>query len=481
MKTRLLLAIATLATLATLETSLAQSTPIISTGASWQVLSPLGGVDPDVADTDFNETWFKMDGSYNGPAFTTLATPMAYGGITAFAGKTVSVIPDPGSGNRYTVYLKMAFTTTETFANVNMNYLADDGMIVYIDGVRVARPNMTLAAADDFFALTDAVGSESTYGNVSLGPLEAGDHVIAISLHNQLATSSDLGFDGSLVGTFPPVLKTRLAGVTQNILPNGTSVGFVPSASRLGSWLVNASGAVNVLTSNYVDLSTTGEVFFIMNLYCYDVSGSSNFEAPDEFSAKLEYLMDDNSGQEVQLITGSMDPDGNNKLTGGTPVDEFNLGNLPFGAAVTFSKFFAITIPANVQQARLVITAGNDSPNEYFRFGDAFVTDVSPFVDSDADGHSDALELTADTSPTDFADRLRLTNWVQTATPQIFSFTVAVRPGLRYAWEVSSDLLNWEYYGSIQPTTTSPTYPVDMTDENDAFYPKFFGRIVLVP
>lgn len=164
---------------------------IVPLGASWEYLHPLDGVDPAVADPDFATTWHTPD-AYDGPAFQGPA-PATLGYGTIDYGPITTNIGTPPSGQRYTAYFRKTIVTTESYEQLRLRFLADDGGVLYIDGVEVARINFS--AADEYFSYADGVGSESQVQEILLGQgLEAGQHVIAFSLHNQHAVSSDLGF-----------------------------------------------------------------------------------------------------------------------------------------------------------------------------------------------------------------------------------------------------------------------------------------------
>src|SRR6185436_4979693 len=79
----------------------------------------------------------------------------------------------------------------------------DDGATVYINGTEVWRLNLpTGTIAYNTLAL-GAVADETTWQTVAISPsaLVAGSNTIAVEMHQNLGTSSDLSFDFSMVGT----------------------------------------------------------------------------------------------------------------------------------------------------------------------------------------------------------------------------------------------------------------------------------------
>jgi hypothetical protein len=173
-------------------------------GAPWRYWHPLTNADPSAADADFHTTWFKNDGSYNGPAFLgPFPSPLGYGGIVArpTLGKDIGT---PPSGSRYTAY----FTTTFDVADASLvrtlavDLLADDGAFIYLNGRLVATHNIAAGGADTYRQLAadvevNGVNTEDGTFTLELDPaaLIDGTNFLAVSVHNQGNGSSDLGFD----------------------------------------------------------------------------------------------------------------------------------------------------------------------------------------------------------------------------------------------------------------------------------------------
>lgn len=174
---------------------------------------------PDTTDPDFYTTW-QTPAEYNGPAFSTpVAAPIGYGGdplgttggINAFKLPPAKSLwlPDsfvtPPSGSRYTSYHRTAFTPSASITALAIEGVFDDGAIFFINGSEVGRLNMPGdAVADNWTQLSNdqsipGVGTtEDEIQYLSFGGLNlpAGQPVdFALSLHNQTASSSDMGFD----------------------------------------------------------------------------------------------------------------------------------------------------------------------------------------------------------------------------------------------------------------------------------------------
>jgi len=197
---------------------------VIAVGSTWDYFQPTGGAgaDPAIADTDFDTTWFTQNepgNSYNGPAFASSGPGILGYGTIDFS-PVVTQIGTPSSGDRYTAYFATTFTLDAPAANVSAlvaNILADDGAFIYINGSLAGSTNVTgadtyLLFADGFTNPCTGQNTEAAFCSVPLDEslLVDGLNTIAVSIHNQSATSSDLGFDLSLATTVIPEPSSAL-------------------------------------------------------------------------------------------------------------------------------------------------------------------------------------------------------------------------------------------------------------------------------
>ena len=162
--------------------------------SSWEYYHPLDATDPADTDIDFETTWHSPS-VYDGPSFSASA-PALFGYGEIQGATIVTDISTPAIGSRYTAYFRTTFTTTSENELLEVKILADDGGVLYIDGVATAFVNYT--GEDRYFGLAESqrAGSlETELFSVPIGALEPGEHVVAFSLHNRNPNSSDLGFD----------------------------------------------------------------------------------------------------------------------------------------------------------------------------------------------------------------------------------------------------------------------------------------------
>ncbi len=173
-----------------------------SQGSAGAELSPVD--DPFLgAHPNFNSTWqfhaegFSLPGApaYDGPSFSAPSP-----GVLAFGGIDAQEPPATLLAHKRHLYVRKKVTVSENIPYVVAGLLADDGAIVYVDGVERARFNLA-EGVTDFFGADSGINAPSetaaTVVPLHIG-LTAGDHVIAVSVFNQSTGSSDLGFDMTL-------------------------------------------------------------------------------------------------------------------------------------------------------------------------------------------------------------------------------------------------------------------------------------------
>jgi hypothetical protein len=170
----------------------------------WKFMHPVDGVDPVESDLDFYRTWMLPEGSdYDGKEFLSEGQGiLGYGLITPKPGTgiqgVITNIGLPESGKRRTAYFRKTFTLDRAHAQVGFEILAVDGAVVYLDGKEVARKNFDQpdAYANLNASAVDYPSSVAYYGKTVLGK---GEHTFAVAVHQDVTTSTTLGFDLRLI------------------------------------------------------------------------------------------------------------------------------------------------------------------------------------------------------------------------------------------------------------------------------------------
>src|SRR3546814_8270172 len=101
-------------------------------------------------------------------------------------------------------YLRRSFTVADASAvtSLNLDLLRDDGVVVYLNGTEVLRDNMPTGQITSGTYPTGGVwgaGEQAVVAHpVPASLLVDGNNVLAVSLHNESRSSSDLSFHAAL-------------------------------------------------------------------------------------------------------------------------------------------------------------------------------------------------------------------------------------------------------------------------------------------
>jgi hypothetical protein len=172
---------------------------LVPQNASWKYTKGTAPIASQWKDAGFNDT-----------AWPSAPAPFYYG--EALTGGTV--LPDMRN-NYTTIYLRRSFNLPDASSidRLALRAFIDDGYIVWINGVEVARFNVT--AAEPAYNDLAQAGIEPTWVTNSLPTpsqyLVAGNNVIAVQALNSSRTSTDLVFDLQLESTsdrIPPTISS---------------------------------------------------------------------------------------------------------------------------------------------------------------------------------------------------------------------------------------------------------------------------------
>jgi calcineurin-like phosphoesterase family protein/purple acid phosphatase-like protein len=162
----------------------------------------------------------------------------------------------PDAGNKFiTTYFRHAFEVADAgaIAGLTVSLMRDDGAAAYINGTEMYRTNMPAGTIDYLTAATNAVGSEDEYAYedffVPASMLVTGTNILAVEVHQQSSTSSDLSLDARIAegSGIPTIVR---GPYLQNGTPSSLVVRWrtdIASDSRVsfGSGPGNLTSAVN--------------------------------------------------------------------------------------------------------------------------------------------------------------------------------------------------------------------------------------------
>lgn len=184
--------------------------------------------------TNLGTAWRAV--SYNDAAWATGPAQLGYGdGDEA----TILSWGSNSSNRRITYYFRRSFTVTDasTVASLVVRFIRDDGCVIYLNGVEIARSNMPTGTINYLTRATTAVGGadENAWQEVPVDPsrLVAGTNVIAVELHQQSPTSSDISFNLELraTETQTQVPTVSLMAPADHAVTNVAAVTFTAAAT----------------------------------------------------------------------------------------------------------------------------------------------------------------------------------------------------------------------------------------------------------
>ncbi len=188
--------------------------------------------------------------AYNDAAWATGAAQLGYGdGDEA----TVLSYGTSTSNRRITYYFRRSFTVANpaALAALTLRYVRDDGCIVYLNGVEVARSNMPAGTVTYTTRATTSISgaAETAWSESPVDPslLVAGTNVLAVELHQQSPSSSDISFNLELRATEaqapgPTVALTAPANQTVTNTPSVTFNASVTAPDGLASATLHVGG-----------------------------------------------------------------------------------------------------------------------------------------------------------------------------------------------------------------------------------------------
>ena len=179
------------------------------------------------------------------------------------------------TGNKYiTTYFRKAITIANpsVYKNFTLHVYRDDGIVVYVNGTEVVRDYMPTGTINYNTGATTYVpddGQDEQTFTIAASYFSAGTNVVAVEVHQNNATSSDLVFNAELIANVPTTMINY--GATWKYLDNGSNQGTAWQASGFNdvSW---KSGAGKF---GYGDP---------VNTIVFSGCGTSNYPSPETAS-----------------------------------------------------------------------------------------------------------------------------------------------------------------------------------------------------
>lgn len=177
---------------------------VISANSSWKYL-----------DNGSNQGTAWRSLSFNDASWKTGNAELGYGD----GGEATIVSYGPNASAKYiTTYFRktVSISNPAQFTNFQLSLLRDDGAVVYVNGVEVARSNMpsgTIAYTTKASSAIDGT-AESSYNDftIPVSRFVNGTNIIAVEIHQSSAGSSDISFNLKLTGN-------RSSSATNELIP----------------------------------------------------------------------------------------------------------------------------------------------------------------------------------------------------------------------------------------------------------------------
>ena len=187
---------------------------IISLGSVWRFLDDGSNPGPLWAEPGFDDSHWSEGAAQLGYGESDENTVVNYGG---------------DEDNKFpTTYFRAHFeeASPESLTNIELRLLADDGAVVFLNGVEVGRFRMR-PGVTNYLSYAADNSSEDEFDVITLTPdqLRSGTNVIAVEVHQVDADSSDISFDLELVASRAPDQYEQIDEVTFGIQTPDVSYG----------------------------------------------------------------------------------------------------------------------------------------------------------------------------------------------------------------------------------------------------------------
>ena len=172
------------------------TTRYIESGRTWSYLDD---------GSDQGTAWRGV--GFNDTSWDSGASPLGYGdGDETTEVDFIDVDPGTnGDQKNATTYFRTTINISDpsAFETFTLNYVYDDGIVVYVNGNRVDGQNLGNNPSFDEYAGTTSDDNDTDSISLSPNTFVSGSNTIAVEIHQASSDSSDISFDLDLTG-FPP-------------------------------------------------------------------------------------------------------------------------------------------------------------------------------------------------------------------------------------------------------------------------------------
>jgi hypothetical protein len=273
----------------------ASSTELIAAGASWKYLAN---------GSNQGTSWKNI--SFNDNSWNSGNAELGYGD----GGEATVVNYGSSSSNKYiTTYFRKSFSVSSTsnISGLELSLIRDDGAIVYLNGTEINRTNMPSGTV--YYNTPAAYNvdgtAESTYivTNVSSSALVTGTNVIAVEIHQQSGSSSDISFNLKLKtiasslrsedevpedNSTPDCVSTIKAGSATTFCPGGNVTLYSDvTAGYTFQWIMNGNEIPNATSRSYITKTDGDYQLRISNEGCTAWSAPMEVSVTSSLTARI--------------------------------------------------------------------------------------------------------------------------------------------------------------------------------------------------
>ena len=197
----------------------AASVTLVQTGAVWRFLDT--GADPGAAWTG---------GAFDDSSWGAGPSPLGYGDANGIWPATTNSFGADSANKYITTYYRLGFTAppAAAFTNYVLSVQRDDGVIVWLNGAEVFRDDMPAGPAGYLTTAVTAIGgtTESAWVGTDVSPslVTAGANVVAVEIHQNTNTSSDIFMNLVFAGVEPAASVAAPPVVLVSAPADGTAV-----------------------------------------------------------------------------------------------------------------------------------------------------------------------------------------------------------------------------------------------------------------
>jgi hypothetical protein len=264
---------------------------LVPPGAVWKFLDNGSNQGTAWRETNFNDAAWA-----SGPA------ELGYGDTAdGRPERTVVSYGTNASAKYITTYFRHAFVAAAaSFTNVVLGVVRDDGAVIYLNGAEVWRTNMPSGVIGYTTPASTSVGGndEAVFFRTNLFPaaVRAGTNVLAVEIHQNSASSSDISFDLFLAGRSSG--SGAASALAFFVAPNGNDSG-PGSAAEPFATLERARDAVRAYTQTGF-LPAGGAVVELAGGR-YERTSTLELTAADSGTAAAPIIWRARAGEEVRI------------------------------------------------------------------------------------------------------------------------------------------------------------------------------------